>query len=331
MDLVDIYTLIDEDLKHVQQNIQNTLKTQLTSENSAILTHILATQGKMIRPILIFLCGYAIEHPLSPEKHTKLIQAATAIELIHIASLVHDDVIDDADTRRNTSSIKGKFGNSSAVTTGTLLYSIALQQIAETGSLNLLKEISKTVQTMCEGELLQEAIKQSKNYSVNDYYKVIESKTAVLFKTASLTSSILFSFPKPIETAFTTYATQLGYAFQLSDDYLDIFGTKKALNKKIGQDLSQGCLTLPIIETLNTLKEEHKTSILNAMNTQDTKTITDFIKTVKTPSINKKTNTIITSHIQKAKQALENINNNTFKQSLNVLADCIHERINNIN
>ena len=327
MDLADIYIQIEEDLNCVKNTISNTLAEHSSPETKEILEHIQQSQGKLIRPILIFLGTYAVEHPLSKEKHKILIKAATAIELIHIASLVHDDVIDDADTRRNTKSIKGKFGNTAAVTTGTLLYSIALQHIAETGSLELLNEISKTVQTMCEGELLQDYIKTNKDYSKKLYYKVISSKTAVLFKSAAITGSLLFSFSKKHKDALSHFATECGYAFQLSDDYLDIFGSEKQLNKQIGQDIMQGNLTLPIIETLNTLSPSEREVFFNAINKKEKQSLSSFMASVKNSKIKNKTQSIINSHIEASQKALSHLNESLFKDSLLYVSSSIKNRI----
>ena len=327
LDLMSVYRLLRKDLDRVSECIDIELKTNSKPEAKAVIKYLLQAQGKRIRPVLVFLSVYALDTKISDKQYQDLIYVGAAIELIHMASLIHDDVIDEADIRRNRLSIRSKFGNQVAVTMGVYLYSVSLQLISKIGSIPVLEDLSGTVKQMCEGELLQNHLRVSRNYDQDSYFNIIKFKTAVLFKSACTLGPLIVGAEKDKITSLGQYAYELGYSFQLTDDYLDVFGQKKDLSKTIGQDFFQGVLTLPIIFALELMSDKDKQLFWTYVDNKDIQGL-EFIKNkcnefqIKDQLLN-----IITARIVNAKKELIMFGDNKFVHSLHFLADYIADRV----
>ena len=324
---IKLFSLIKEDIDDVKKMLESVLNQRINAETSPVIKHMLASQGKLLRPALVFLSAYAVKQDVSEQEKRKLILTATAIELIHMASLVHDDVIDDADIRRDTKSVKAKFGNPVAVTSGVYLYSVALQLIAEVGSIKILDELSSTVQKMCEGELLQYSLRDKTSYDVDLYYSVLESKTAVLFKMACMVGCYLFDVEQKDQQALADYAMHLGYSFQLSDDYLDMFGDDADLNKKTGQDFIQGQYTLPVLLTLKNLDSKEKTAFFDLLDDQSLTHFEQLKKKAMSLGVQNELGSIVEERVLQSKMALESCVDSNYKEALCYLADFVGNRV----
>ena len=327
MDKLSVFSLIKHDLDCVKKTLETVLLKRENHDSSPIIRHLLSSQGKLLRPTLVFLSTYLVMPHLDKEAHHKLVLCATAIELIHMASLVHDDVIDDAELRRDSESVKSKFGNPVAVTIGVYLYSVALQLIAEVGSVRILNELSMTVQKMCEGELLQYSYRDKQQFDLRSYYSVLESKTAVLFKMACLVGAYLFDFSQEQQDALACYAIELGYSFQLSDDYLDMFGSSNDLKKTIGQDFIQGQFTLPMILTLEKVTKAEKEHIIQGFRNKDLASFNLLRDKAFAYSIHDDLASLINQKIDQSKQSLALFNDSVYKNSLFFIADYVLSRV----
>lgn len=328
MDVQAVYELLEKDLSDVKNVVHDKLNETKTDESAPVIEYLLSTQGKLIRPILVFLSAYAIDDNLAKEKRDKLVLVAAAIEIIHMASLVHDDVIDDADSRRNKQSIKAKFGNVTAVTMGVYLYSVSLQLIAQAGSIAILDELSLTVKKMCEGELKQLDFVKNSSTHIDTYFDIIYSKTAVLFKSASLVGCLLFNKNSNLAENLKVYSTSLGYVFQLTDDYLDIMATQDDLKKSIGQDFLKGQLTLPMIYALDIMNDTEKANVFECIKNKDLKGL-DIIKTTITDKkIDLKLNSLIEKYLSEATDAVNKLPQNQFNQALQFFVDYFRARLN---
>ena len=322
-----LFSLIKDDIEIVKKTISDVLYRQKKAETATVIEHLLASQGKLLRPALVFLAAYAVKPNLTADEKHRLTLCATAIELIHMASLVHDDVIDDADVRRDSKSVKAKFGNPVAVTSGVYLYSVALQLIAEVGSIKILDELSSTVQKMCEGELLQYSLRDKTSYDIDLYYSVLESKTAVLFKMACMVGCYLFDVEQKDQQALADYAMHLGYSFQLSDDYLDMFGDDADLNKKTGQDFVQGQFTLPVLLTLKKLDDKEKTVFFDLLDDQSLTHFEQLKKKAVSLGVQNDLATIVHKRVLQSKTALESNHDSNYKEALCYLADFVGDRV----
>ena len=261
--LESLYHLLQKDLDAVDAFIRKTLEETSQKSSIDIIEHLLSSPGKRVRPMLVILLARA----LAGEKEineTQLIQVASSIEIIHLASLVHDDIIDEADTRRNQATVNQKWGNEVAVAMGVYLYSISLQLIAQAQSIEILDIMSKAVKGMCDGELFQLADRHSGDViSETRYFDIIRAKTAELFMAATLSGAVVAGVED--KTSVKEFGLHLGYLFQITDDVLDVVGDSESLKKAAGQDLDQGQWTLPLIQLYEKATPDEKKQLETLM------------------------------------------------------------------
>jgi octaprenyl-diphosphate synthase len=204
--------------------------------------HIVAAGGKRLRPMLTLaaahLCGYR------GERHVAL---AAAVEFIHTATLLHDDVVDASDLRRGLATANAVWGNKSSVLVGDFLFSRAFQLMVEDGSLRVLAILSEASAVIAEGEVLQLVTANDTETTEEAYLAVIQAKTAQLFAAASRIGAVLAERPAAEEEALASYGRNLGIAFQLVDDMLDYSARQAELGKTVGDDFREGKITLPVV------------------------------------------------------------------------------------
>ena len=247
----DINNLVKNDLIEVQKIIKNNIGDKIPLIDN-LSNHILTAGGKKIRPIVTLLtsklCNYSGKNHLS---------LAACVELIHTATLLHDDVIDESKMRRGIPTANDLFGNKSSVLVGDFLFSKSFELMVANGSKSILKILSKTSSTLAEGEVMQ--LITIKNYLTNDqsYMNIIKAKTASLFSAASEISALLTNQDNQTQKNLKKYGEYLGTAFQLVDDALDYIGNEK-LGKKIGDDFREGKITLPVIIAISNSDKEEK-------------------------------------------------------------------------
>ena len=256
---------IDTELTKVNKIIKETLLNSQVPKLSEIYQHILLTKGKQLRASLILIIGKS-----NNSINEKTYKLAAGIELIHLASLIHDDIIDDADTRRNQTTVHKRFNTNNGIISGVHCYALALKLITSIGNINILNTISEAVIDLCEGESFQ--VNERHNYSLsnNEYWQIVEKKTSALFKATCLSAGELNNLSNSDLVELSDFGNLLGDIFQLTDDYLDIFDKKNELSKKIMQDLKTGDISLPILlasqKTSNKTPEEIITVLSNETN-----------------------------------------------------------------
>ncbi len=215
--------------------------------------HIVAAGGKRLRPMLTLaaakLCGYAGERQVG---------LAAAVEFIHTATLLHDDVVDESALRRGKSSANAVWGNKPSVLVGDFLFSRAFELMVTDGSLAVLGILSHASAVIAEGEVLQLVTTNDTTTSENAYLDVIKSKTAQLFAAAARIGAVVANRPKAEEEALEGYGLNLGIAFQLIDDVLDYSARQAELGKTIGDDFREGKITLPVILAFRRGNEEER-------------------------------------------------------------------------
>jgi octaprenyl-diphosphate synthase len=235
-------------IEGVLELVERALREQLTSDSDVVVAlgeHVLSSGGKRMRPALLIwaaeLCGYT-----GPRR----VQIGAAIELLHTATLVHDDVVDFADLRRGQPSANAVWGNRRAVLAGDFLYGRASSMVIEDGNIDILEVFADVVRLMAEGELLQ--IQYSFDSAVTEaqYYKIIHRKSAALLSAACEVGAILGEVTRAERRSLTAFGRELGLAFQLKDDALDYDKSAVALGKRIYADLLEGKVTLPLLLTI---------------------------------------------------------------------------------
>ena len=214
--------------------------------------HLVGAGGKRLRPLLTVatasLCDYR------GDAHHKL---AAAVEFIHSATLLHDDVIDESDLRRGKKPANLIWGNSASILVGDFLFARAFNLMVETGSMEALGILSNAASVIAEGEVRQLAALRNIAMSEDDYMEVIKAKTAALFAAATEVSPVLAERPMAERQALREFGLKLGLAFQLVDDALDYGGREAALGKSVGDDFREGKMTLPVIRALQTARREN--------------------------------------------------------------------------
>jgi octaprenyl-diphosphate synthase len=204
--------------------------------------HLIDSGGKRLRPMLTIaaakLCGY------DGSGHVRL---AAAVEFMHTATLLHDDVVDDSDYRRGKESARLVWGNQASVLVGDFLLGQAFRMMVDVGSLPALKILSNAAAVIAEGEVMQLAAAQDTATTEDDYLAIISAKTAALFSAATEVGAAIANRPAAEQTALKSYGRNLGIAFQLVDDALDYSGDSARLGKSVGDDFREGKITLPVI------------------------------------------------------------------------------------
>jgi len=247
--VANLHRLVQADIQHVRETIEETLRRGAAPLSDTILDHLLSTQGKQVRPLFALLLYRAFTQGYveSIDRDTSVLQVVAALELIHMGSLIHDDVIDEADTRRDVVTVNKEWGNQAAVTIGTYVYAAAIHLLCQVGNLEILTEASQTVNEMCNSELHQLGNRHNTALTRTAYIDLLRGKTANLFKTNADAVACIIGVSAPQRDEMCQFATELGILFQLTDDYMDYFSTADDLKKGIGQDFAQGQVTLPLI------------------------------------------------------------------------------------
>ncbi|MCR6545463.1 polyprenyl synthetase family protein [Dehalobacterium formicoaceticum] len=212
-------------------------------------TYFLNSGGKRLRPLLIILSGKATA-PLTPEREKNLIAAGAAVELIHMASLVHDDIIDQSLYRRGQPSVHALWGAKGAVLAGDFLFAKAFDILVSHNLFSVLKLMVLAIQEMCQGEILQSEQLFQTGQNEKDYFQRIEQKTGTLLAACCQSGALITQGNLRQVTGLKNYGTYLGYTYQITDDLLDFSGNSLDLGKPVCQDLRQGNLTLPILYLL---------------------------------------------------------------------------------
>jgi geranylgeranyl pyrophosphate synthase len=234
-----LYGAVQEDLSRVEELFES-LKQADYGPLGEMLEIILSGGGKLLRPALALLSGRFGRYNLDV-----LVPLAASVELLHTATLVHDDVIDQASTRRGRPTVNSAFHNSTTVMLGDYLFAHAADQVVKTDNLRVVRLFSDTLMIMAKGEIRQDLTAYDSRQTIRDYLQRIGGKTASLFATACEGGAIVSSQPDDWTEAFRDYGYNFGMAFQVVDDILDFTGDSEAMGKPVGSDLMQGTLTLP--------------------------------------------------------------------------------------
>jgi len=250
---LELKNLVGDKLDKVSQVIKHKLKSEISLIHE-MSNHHLNSGGKRIRPLLTLaaakLCGY--------KNGNRDINLAACVELIHSATLLHDDVIDSSDLRRGVKTINSVWGNQSSILVGDYFFSRCFEIMVDDGSVEILRLLSTTSSTIAQGEVLQLERKGEIDMLEETYFNIINMKTASLFAAATKVGACIENKSKKEKDALESYGKNLGLAFQIADDALDYFSTKKIFGKEIGKDFYEGKTTLPLIIIFQKANNEEK-------------------------------------------------------------------------
>ena len=318
MELSEIYEPLQEDLAKVKDKLRSISKIHF-HWLSKQLGYVVKGGGKGMRPALTLLAGKFYNYNL-----TYLLPMAVSVELMHTATLVHDDAIDKSLVRRGQPTINKIWGEDIAVLMGDYLFAKAGEFVADTQNPRVIKLFSQTLAIISSGEINQflDAFKLEQNRE--NYFQRISRKTASLFSLATESGAILSGAPEKSVEILKEYGHNLGIAFQIVDDILDFTGTEETLGKPVGSDLAQGTLTLPAMLLLERHPEDNPVKRL--FESEDKKNIELAIELVHDSSIVEECYGVASEYCSRACRNLDLLPDNASRQALIELADFVSKR-----
>lgn len=315
MDLSRIRQPVVEDLKAVDALILRRLQSDVVLINQ-IGHYIVNSGGKRLRPLAVVLsaraCGY------TGERHIDL---AAVIEFIHTATLLHDDVVDASELRRNRRTANVVWGNDASVLVGDFLYSRAFEMMVEVGSMRVMDILAHATNRIAEGEVLQLLNERDPDTDESRYMEVITRKTATLFEAGVRLGAVLADAPPEVEEATRQYGLALGIAFQLVDDALDYRLDNAELGKNVGDDLEEGKPTLPIIRAMAVGNPEQRALLREAILEGGRERIEEVVSAIAATDAIEYTTRLAQSYANKAKEAIRILPESPAAESLVMLAD----------
>ncbi len=318
MNLSDIYEPIEDDLEKVEQSLEAVAHVDVPLLGQ-LLGYALTGGGKRIRPALALLCGKF--HLYDP---ALLVPMATAVELLHTATLVHDDIVDRSPIRRGKPTVSSAWGENRALLLGDYLFAKAASVAASTGNLRVIELFAQALMTISGGEVRQTSIafdlKQARDY----YYQWISAKTACLFSLATESGAILSQSPENVVEATKDYGHNLGMAFQILDDVLDFVGEEAEVGKPVGSDLGEGAVTLPSILFAESHPEDNL--IKSVIEDRDTESVALAVEKIRNSPVIGECLAIAADFSSRACRAVGKLPDNSSRQALLHLATYIIQR-----
>jgi octaprenyl-diphosphate synthase len=315
MTVDQIRELAAPDMARVNTVIQTKLASDVALINQ-LSRYIIGAGGKRFRPMVLMLAAQALGGT-SPWAA----QMAAVVELIHTATLLHDDVVDESTLRRGRDTANALFGNAASVLTGDFLYSRAFEMMVEVQEPRVMAILAQATNRIAEGEVLQLMNMGDADVSEDRYVDVIVRKTATLFAAATQLAAVLEGQPEEMEAALTAYGLHLGTAFQLIDDVLDYTGDEAHTGKHVGDDLAEGKPTLPLIIAMQRGDEATVAMIRRAITEQDARDIEAICSAIEHTGALAYTAHRAQAEADRAKLAIAAVPDSPFKEALLALAD----------
>lgn len=323
MDLEAIYGLIKQDLEKVEEQ----LKTIVASDVYPVFEsydHILSSGGKRLRPALVLLSAKCLN-----SNNSMVIDTACAVELIHMASLIHDDIIDSADLRRGRPAVHAVWGTEAAVAVGDYFFSRAVEILADHGNCEIISVLSRTLKRMAEGELLETSNRRNVDITEAEYIDIISGKTASLMSVSCEIAAHAASAGSPCHEALSQYGLNFGLSYQVMDDLLDLVSTNGQLGKPVWNNIREGNPSLSVIYMLqnsnNGFDREKFLSILSNEEISEIE-LQKVVSMISSSGALSYTRGVAERFAEKAKEALNVLEDSVAKQCLLSLADFIVNR-----
>lgn len=321
--LQEICQPIQSDLEKFEIQFKQTLNSNVKLLND-VVEYIVANKGKRLRPILIFLIANIVGNP-SPDT----LKSAILVEMLHTATLLHDDVVDESALRRGEPTVNTTWQNKVAILSGDFLFATVLQNLVQIGKVQIFNILSIVTQRMSEGELLQ--IERSQDYTMDEsiYFQMISDKTASLIAATCQLGALTTDPPADAETIeeLRLLGEYLGIAFQIKDDLLDYFGNESKTGKPIGNDIIENKITLPLFYALKNIDETKRKYIIqlfeNGKTAEQVHQIQDFVRANGGLEYAEKK---ADQYIRRSFDILNRFPDSAYKTSLNALTQFITQR-----
>ncbi|GAQ17450.1 heptaprenyl diphosphate synthase component 2 [Oceanobacillus picturae] len=321
MNLARIYSFLKRDLDIIEESLNEVFQAEHPILHAAS-TELLKAGGKRIRPVFVILSGQ-----LGRYQPDRVKTVAVSLELIHMATLVHDDVIDDASLRRGQPTIRELYGNRVAMYTGDYILARALEEITQIEDAPVHQLLSRTIVEVCVGEIEQIKDKYNWDQGLRDYLRRIKRKTALLIATSCQLGALVSDLTEAQANNLYKYGYYIGMSYQIIDDILDFTSTEKELGKPSGSDLLQGNITLPV---LYAMKDKKFASVLKsaiqANDTLDEEQLGNILYALKNTDAIEQSYQLSELYLQKALKALEELPEGRAKHTLENIAKYIGKR-----
>ena len=326
--LQSIYAPVEGALSKVENALQTNLRSD-TPWVDQLLEHSWLLSGKRMRPVLLLLSGLVIKQQSDPsakddEIPKELIAMAAAVEMIHTATLVHDDVIDKADTRRHKPTANAKWDNRTSVLLGDYLFTHAFHVGSKSGSVEALAMLAAASNKVCAGEMKQNYHAGHFEIDAEIYYEIISEKTAELCAVSCAAGALLTGANEDTVASFEQYGRDLGMAFQIIDDVLDLVGDPSAVGKTLGTDLVNCKATLPIIHCLSQLSADRKRDLLDIVSKPNH--LNQVLETLNSTGSIDYARKVAQLHIQNAVTFANSLGEATAARSLLMIAEFVLKR-----
>jgi heptaprenyl diphosphate synthase len=315
-----LFNQVNSELKIVEDELFKFIRTDFSVLRESAI-HLLEAGGKRLRPAFALLAGKFYD-----SSWDKLLLVAMALELIHMATLVHDDVVDASMTRRGRPTVKAQWGNIVSVHTGDYLLAKSLELIAEINHPDVSRILANVSIEMCKGEIQQIKTLYDTRQNLKQYYYRIKRKTALLIQASCLTGGIISSAPKKQIWSLGAYGHSLGISFQIVDDILDITAEAAELGKPIGRDLQQGVMTLPMIIALKISPQREKLHILLGKKKKTAPEADLAISLIRETAVINEAMCWVDLYVNKARGYLENLPMVPARKALEELAEFVRIR-----
>jgi octaprenyl-diphosphate synthase len=325
MEFSEILSVINPELEEVEGELEANIKSPVPLVYE-ISKYLLGSGGKRLRPSVLLLSSGACGLTDGKER----IYSAAALELIHTATLLHDDVVDEAKLRRGKTASNVVWGNKATVLVGDFMLARALGLIQSCGNLELIKAVTDAAARLAEGQVLE--VMSAKNMlevSEEVCFGIIENKTASLIESCGTVGAILAGADEEVKRSLGQYGFNIGVAFQLVDDALDYSSSEKEFGKGVGQDLMEGKMTLPLYYSLDRASQTERAKVKDILLDRDGFKESDlgFVRElVEKYGGVEKTKSVAKSFIYKARNTISSLPDSTCKESLGMLADYVAER-----
>ena len=319
--LEEIRSLVSEEWSLLDQEIEKQLSSDIELINN-VSQYIVNSGGKRIRPLIVLLSARAC----GASDLDRIVKAAAMIEFIHTATLLHDDVVDNSDSRRGIKTAHQSFGNESTILVGDFLYSRAFQIMVQINHMGIMEVMSDATNTIAEGEVLQLINSGNPKINKEQYLEVIYRKTGKLFEAAMVVGGLLSNQSQTVLNTLQLFGKELGMAYQIVDDVLDYSSSFEIMGKDVGDDLAEGKVTLPMIYTLERAMPDMQEMIGQAILNKDSKNADKIIGSIQSTGS-------IASSVNDAKEktefalhSIQSLDNSKYKTALTNLAEIILHR-----
>lgn len=320
MDLAEILKPIHADMQKVETQLRDAARAEF-GPLALVIESIIEGGGKRMRPAVTLLAGR-----MFPQRDENLLKLSVSVELLHMATLIHDDLLDNATKRRGAATINSKWDSKSTVLAGDYVWAKAAKIAAEVGNPKVLGIFADTILTIVEGEIKQDYTDGKSRPERDEYYARIYAKTASLFEGAMRSAAVLGNAPEAYMNALGVYGRKLGTAFQIIDDVLDFVGTQSDVGKPVGNDLRQGVVTLPAIMYYENHPNHPVMQSIAVNNGHSTQELDEVIQEIRTSPELAAARNQAQDLIREAQQALQVLPKSKYRQSLHDLADYVVAR-----